>query len=151
MNINLVKCDILEIDCQVICHQVNCMGAMRSGVAKAIREKWPAVYETYLLGLKLKSETLGTISVADVDKNKHVVNMYSQYEYGYDGKRYTSYDAFCSCLEEIKAFAIYNDIKSIAFPYNIGCCRGGANWNVIYAMIESVFKDTEIDIYICQL
>ena len=151
MKIIHVKCDILEIDCQVICHQVNCMGAMRSGVAKAIREKWPAVYETYLLGLKLKSETLGTISVADVDKNKHVVNMYSQYEYGYDGKRYTSYDAFCSCLEEIKAFAIYNDIKSIAFPYNIGCCRGGANWNVIYAMIESVFKDTEIDIYICQL
>lgn len=151
MNIINVKCDILEIDCQVICHQVNCMGAMRSGVAKAIREKWPAVYKTYLLGLKLKSETLGTISVADVDKNKHVVNMYSQYEYGYDGKRYTSYDAFCSCLEEIKAFAIYNDIKSIAFPYNIGCCRGGANWNVIYAMIESVFKDTELDIYICQL
>ena len=151
MKIIHVKCDILEIDCQVICHQVNCMGAMRSGVAKAIREKWPAVYKTYLLGLKLKSETLGTISVTDVDKNKHVVNMYSQYEYGYDGKRYTSYDAFCSCLEEIKAFAIYNDIKSIAFPYNIGCCRGGANWNVIYAMIESVLSDTELDIYICQL
>ena len=151
MNIINVKCDILEIDCQVICHQVNCMGAMRSGVAKAIREKWPAVYETYLLVLKLKSETLGTISVTDIDRNKHVVNMYSQYEYGYDGKRYTSYDAFCSCLEEIKAFAIYNDIKSIAFPYNIGCCRGGANWNVIYAMIESVFSDTELDIYICQL
>ena len=151
MKIIHVKCDILEIDCQVICHQVNCMGAMRSGVAKAIREKWPAVYKTYLLGLKLKSETLGTISVADVDRNKHVVNMYSQYEYGYDGKRYTSYYAFCSCLEEIKCFAIYNDIKSIAFPYNIGCCRGGANWNVIYAMIESVFNDTELDIYICQL
>ena len=151
MKIIHVKCDILEIDCQVICHQVNCMGAMRSGVAKAIREKWPAVYKTYLLGLKLKSETLGTISVADVDRNKHVVNMYSQYEYGYDGKRYTSYDSFCSCLEEIKALAIYNDIKSIAFPYNIGCCRGGANWNVIYAMIESVFNDTELDIYICQL
>ena len=151
MKIIHVKCDILEIDCQVICHQVNCMGAMRSGVAKAIREKWPAVYKTYLLGLKLKSETLGTISVTDVDKNKHVVNMYSQYEYGYDGKRYTSYDAFCSCLEAIKDFAIYNDIKSIAFPYNIGCCRGGANWNVIYAMIESVFSDTELDIYICQL
>ena len=151
MKIIHVKCDILEIDCQVICHQVNCMGAMRSGVAKAIREKWPVAYEIYLLGLKLKSETLGTISVADVDRNKHVVNMYSQYEYGYDGKRYTSYDAFCSCLEEIKAFAIYNDIKSIAFPYNIGCCRGGANWNVIYAMIKSVFSDTELDIYICQL
>lgn len=151
MKIIHVKCDILEIDCQVICHQVNCMGAMRSGVAKAIREKWPAVYKTYLLGLKLKSETLGTISVTDIDRNKHVVNMYSQYEYGYDGKRYTSYDAFCSCLEAIKDFAIYNDIKSIAFPYNIGCCRGGANWNVIYAMIESVFSDTELDIYICQL
>ena len=40
MRIIHVQCDILEIDCQVICHRVNCMGAMRSGVAKAIREKW---------------------------------------------------------------------------------------------------------------
>ena len=45
--IRYVKGDITESNCDIICHQVNCRGAMNSGVAKAIREKWPEVYEQY--------------------------------------------------------------------------------------------------------
>ena len=39
--------DITESGADIICHQVNCMGAMNSGVAKAIRKKWPQVYNEY--------------------------------------------------------------------------------------------------------
>ena len=38
---------LLEADVDYICHQVNCMGRMNSGVAKAIRERWPIVFTTY--------------------------------------------------------------------------------------------------------
>lgn len=41
------KGNILDSGADVICHQVNCQGAMNSGVAKAIREKWPVVYKAY--------------------------------------------------------------------------------------------------------
>lgn len=36
--------NIITIQEGVIAHGVNCTGAMNSGVAKAIREKWPEVY-----------------------------------------------------------------------------------------------------------
>jgi hypothetical protein len=38
--------------------------------------------------------------------------------------------------------------KSVAFPYKMSSDRGGADWNVVLAMIESVFKNTDITIEI---
>lgn len=133
--------NILDSGADLICHQVNCQGAMNSGVAKAIREKWPRVYEEYS---KLTHfEMLGHIQVVYLgEENGHskgVINMFAQAGYGYDGHRYTSYDAFWSCLGEIKKYI--NPEKTIAFPARIGCVRGGANWEVIFTMIDVVFGD----------
>lgn len=36
--------NLLDAKNGIICHQVNCQGKMNSGVAKAIREKYPRVY-----------------------------------------------------------------------------------------------------------
>ena len=47
--VHYVKGDVTKSDCDIICHQVNCQGVMNSGVAKAIREKWPEVYDNYKL------------------------------------------------------------------------------------------------------
>ena len=62
--------------------------------------------------------------------------MFAQDGYGYDGRRYTSYDAFWACLGEITKTVPKG--STIAFPDHIGCCRGGANWEVIRTMIEVV-------------
>ena len=39
--------NLLDSNADIIIHQVNCQGAMNSGVAKAIREKWPIVFDKY--------------------------------------------------------------------------------------------------------
>ena len=80
---------------------------------------------------------LGTCQYLDVEvSGKTVINMFSQEYYGYDGRRYTSYDAFWACLGEIAKTVPKG--STIAFPDHIGCCRGGANWEVIRKMIEVV-------------
>ena len=140
--------NILDSGADIICHQVNCQGKMNSGVAKAIREKWPQVYEEYSKLMHL--EMLGHIQTVYLgEENGHskgVINMFAQYTYGYDGRRYTSYDAFWSCLGEIKKYI--NPEKTIAFPARIGCVRGGANWNVIMKMIEEVLgEDYNVEIW----
>ena len=166
------KMDICDSQCDFICHQVNCRGAMNSGVAKAIREKWPVVYDNYKEKCNKAKHSIGTMyeeygfcdfSLADLilgsiqvvalyddyyktTKHQHVINMFSQDGYGYDGKRYTSYDAFWSCLGQIRK--VVPEGKSIAFPYKIGCCRGGANWEVIYKMIEEVLGN-DYTVHIC--
>ena len=38
----------------------------------------------------------------------------------------------------------------IAIPYLMGCHRGGGDWNVVYAMIEKIFKDSKNDVLICE-
>ena len=89
---------------------------------------------------------LGEIQLVPVDIDKTVINMFSQQYYGYDGKRYTSYDAFWNCLNLIKENVPKG--SKIGFPYRIGCGLGGANWPVIETMIERVLnKDYQVYIY----
>ena len=163
--INVIKGNLLETDCDYICHQVNCMGKMNSGVAKAIREKWPVVFEQYeelcdswhawahahydkKPEQRAVSVMLGIAQLVPISETQTVINLFGQGFYGYDGMRYTSYDAFWMGLGEIK-----NKVpkgSKIAFPYNIGCCRGGANWEVIYAMIVADLNE-DYDIYFYKL
>ena len=151
--------NILDSGADIICHQVNCQGKMNSGVAKTIREKWPDVYIKYMEsneiiwdkahehGRMIWNHMLGQIQVVFIadKKTMAVVNMFAQENYGYDGRRYTSYDAFWSCLGEIKRNI--NPGLRIAFPARIGCVRGGANWNVILKMIEEVLGDYNVEIW----
>ena len=145
--INYIKGNLLDSDCNFICHQVNCQGKMGSGIAKQIRDRWPEVYSNY--ARVVDSKMLGKIQILYIEDanipRQCVVNMFAQENYGYDGVRYTSYDAFWNCLNELK-----NQIPrgaTIAFPYKIGCGLGGANWEIIEKMIDVVFKDYGVFIY----
>ena len=153
------KGNLLESDCDYICHQVNCQGKMNSGIAKQIREKWPVVYKNYMEKYNIlngvSAALLGDIQIVGLwdnyyatDFHQSVINMFSQEHYGYDKRRYTSYDAFWNCLNLIKRY-IPTD-KKIGFPYNIGCGLGGANWNVILTMIDTVLADYTVEIYVLE-
>ena len=36
---------------------------------------------------------------------------------------------------------------SVCFPYKIGCCNAGGDWNKIYAIIEEIFDDYPFTLY----
>lgn len=144
--IHYITGDLLKSDCKLICHQVNCKYTMGSGIAKQIKIAFPKVYSEY----KNNKPVMGDILSVDVaESKKFIVNMYAQNNYGI-GKRQTDYEAFYQCLEKIHLLtsqdsSLFNE--TIAFPYKIGCFRGGANWNIIKTMIEEVFFDREVYIY----
>lgn len=142
--IKIVNGDLLDAEENLIIHQVNCMGKMNSGVAKAIREKWSKVYDRYSLMCEnyVSLELLGQVQsvLVNKDNRQYVINMFSQHEYGYSGERYTNYEALYRCLEQVANVARSHNF-SVALPYNMGCDRGGANWNIVYTMIEEVFKN----------
>ena len=139
MSITYKNGDILNAPEPYICHQVNCMGVMGAGLAKQIRERWPAVYDVYKL--RANSDMLGKITLVNIQNGDHitsVVNMFAQNDYGRD-RRYTSYDAFWCCLGEIREKIPKG--SSIAFPNKIGCGLGGGDWTVIETMINVVLGD----------
>lgn len=147
--VRYVKGDITTSNCNIICHQVNCQGKMNSGVAKAIREKWPRVYEEYYETYKQfhsqNQSPLKMTLMSDISKTQKVANMFAQEFYGYNGQRYTDYEAFYQCLCAILHCSGPQD--TIAFPYKIGCVRGGANWKIIKTMIEEVLAERDVTFY----
>lgn len=156
--------NLLDAQTDVIAHQVNCRGVMGSGVAKQIKERWPVVFETYKHALhptkvaaalypKL-NRILGNCQLVDRTGNNSgewVANLFAQHDYGRDNKRYTNYEALYTSLSSLKEQMDQEYLTSVSFPYKMSSDRGGADWNIVLAMIESVFKDTNITIEIWKL
>lgn len=148
MSITIKNGDLFTTDAMYICHQVNCRGKMGSGIAKTIREKFPDAYEEYCLMCRYADfprDLLGFSQIVAVN-DKLIVNMFAQENYGHDGKRYTSYNAFRRCLQTLKN-AVPAGYK-IAFPYGIGCGLGGGDWARIFAIItEELAGEYEVEIW----
>lgn len=149
--------NLLDAQTDVIAHQVNCQGVMGSGVAKQIRDKWPRVYDSYVSYcydyITCTNELLGECQLVQINDNQHVANLFGQNYYGRDGKRYTSYDGIYDALISLAVQMMDNGMESVALPYNMSSCLGGADWEVILAMIKSlyVFGNTNITIEIWKL
>lgn len=144
MSVKIIDGDLFSTSARFICHQVNCMGRMGSGVAKQVRAKYPEAYLAYKE--RHGEDMLGISQFIPCHDGKVVVNMFAQKNYGYDGKQYTSYDAFRKCLDWISQIAAPND--TIAMPYKIGCGLGGGDWDVIYSLIsETIGKSHTVELW----
>lgn len=149
MSIVFKNGDMFSSNADILCHQVNCMGRMGSGIAKTVREKFPNVYEEYMALCHSDGMTPDTLLGATqfVKCGTQVIaNLFAQRNYGYDGRQYTDYKAFRRCLQYIRGYATAG--SSIAFPHGIGCGLGGAKWEIIVAMIqEELGNDYEIEVW----
>ena len=142
--VKIVKGSILDADCDVIVHQVNCRGCMGKGLAKSIRDKYPMVYPEYLkVANKLGRLALGQVLTVEVAPGKYVANLFGQDGFGYVG-RYTDYEAFEQALHTMNA--CYQGLK-VGFPMYIGCGLGGGDWNIIYSLIEKCTPNLNVYIY----
>lgn len=147
----IVNEDLLKSKEEIIGHQVNCQGVMRSGIALQIKNKFPEAYNSYIKKVKSFSNVnnlLGEVDFAKVKPNNRIIaNLFGQKYYGYDRDiQYTDYDALIKCLSKLKDYAQKNNL-TVALPYNIGCDRGGGDWNYVYSIIDKIFEDYEITLY----
>ena len=145
--------NIVDADEHFILHQVNCQGKMGKGVAKAIRDKWPEVnreYVEYCNEYKKYNlnNLLGKIQFVSVF-NHIIINAFGQFYYGNEEQRYSNYEAVYNYLERTKDRIITcSSYRTLAIPYKMACGLGGGNWDVVLAMIKSIFKNSDIEITI---
>lgn len=146
--IKIIEGNIVDSQAKVVCQQVNCQGEMNSGVAKAIRDKYPHIYESYKEFCEKRNEEnlplMGMVHFNTIDNKQVYINMFAQDKHGYDGEQYTNYDALQQCFEKVKV--VLKD-RSVAFPYKVGCGLGGGDWNVVLKMIETVFADYNVELW----
>jgi len=136
---------------QILCHQVNCQGVMGSGVAYQVRRIYPHVYQQYrefVQKIGDADELLGHCQIVPSNgmfPRHDIANLFAQKFYGTDGKKYTSDKAFEQALRNL---SLMSQGRPLAFPYLIGCNRGGGSWAVIYSLIERVLPN---DVFIYKL
>lgn len=148
--IKFISSDLLLTDADIIAHQVNSFGVMGAGVALQIKNKYP---EAFLEYKQLCSnyhnkftDLQGTVQIIDVN-GKLIANLFSQNGISRT-YRTTSYESLYTCLIKLKRYALLNH-KSIAIPYKIGCGLAGGDWsNCVYKLIERVYKDSDVTLYI---
>lgn len=153
--------DLFQSDADVIVHQVNCRGVMGSGVAKQVKKYFPDTFMAYSNMCKRYAaagsteELLGQALFVIEGVGGHevgIANLFSQFDYGYDKKLYTNYNAFREALQDMKTqlllfcHRLTRDPR-IAIPYRIGCDRGGGDWDTVYKIIEEELSDFDVTLY----
>jgi ATP-dependent DNA helicase PIF1 len=137
-HIQYINGNILTATEDLIAHQCNCQTTTGMGLAKAIFDRYP-YSNTYRQRLVTRTHgTPGTIHVyGDGENERYVCNMYAQNSpHNRDETSHCRERWFMDCLNKMQLLKYSHDIKSIAFPYKIGCGLAGGNWNKYTDMLE---------------
>ena len=115
----------------VIVHGCNCQHAMDAGIARAIREQFPAAYEADLRTARGDRAKLGTISVAEVGPLA-IVNAYTQFHFRGGASGEAKYDAIRDAFRAVRRRFTG---RRIGYP-RLGTGLGGGDWALIASIID---------------
>lgn len=132
-----IKGDLFENleDHDAIAHGVNCVGAMASGIAAPIRQKYPTnhtVYRLFCAGGILQPGDILPV----VDGQTLVINMATQFAPGPDAK----YQHVANSAEQLYNFCYNAKVPVVKLP-RIGCGIGGLEWDIVASILTEAGKD----------
>ena len=154
--------NILSLQEGILVHGCNCQGVMGGGIAKLIRDKWPAVYNAYRtyhskVGLRLgdvvnvghlhwRGERKASRHLFDVHETLPerliVVNAMTQDDFGRDpGRVYVDYDGIEAAFSRIAILARDTGLP-VHFPL-IGCGLAQGKWDEVAQRIEKALPGVE--------
>ena len=151
MTVQYITRDITTVSKGIVAHGVNCSGAMTSGVAKAIRNRWPKAYESFMKYPK-GAKVLGQTDIVYIDDEDVIVaNCYTQVFYGYGGGKYADAGAVKTSMQRVMQIANLQSLH-VYIP-RIGCGLGGLQWDkdVEPTINELAEIYTRTNIYVCDL
>lgn len=158
--IEYIKGDVTLAPEFVILQGCNAQGKMNSGVAKAIRDKWPEVFAQYAFEADTQGLVLGEIYPCFVRgynqdgwsawhaPDKVIINGITQRYYGRDPNVvYVDYDAIAMVLFHTK-----NLLEKMRQPYlampKLGSGLGGGSWERIESIINRALPDYWVKVYV---
>jgi O-acetyl-ADP-ribose deacetylase (regulator of RNase III) len=128
----------------IILHGCNCFHTMGAGIAKYLKDKYPQIYTADCMTKRGDKDKLGTCSRAILNPNLHILNCYTQYNYGREKILYASYLAIEECCKQV--VAIYDPSWEIRMP-KIGCGLAGGDWNIVENIIKETLNKFNVLVY----
>ena len=146
---NEIKKDLTTVTDGIVAHGCNCAGGFGSGIAGAIKNKWPAVAVEFRCN-GTGVDLLGTIQRVQLAQDLIVANCYTQEFYGPGDRRYADPDAIEACLYQLLEIAMEAELD--LYIAKIGCGLGGLSWeHEVKEIYESVFTDAGINVFVCDI
>lgn len=135
--------DLLSVERGLIVHGCNAQGVMGSGVALAVKRKYPAAFREYQAAYFDRELRVGAIVPYLVSGSLEepilvIVNAITQEYYGTE-RRQVDYDGVRKCFEQVAELARKTKLYDVHFPL-IGCGLAGGDWNVVAPIIEETLE-----------
>ena len=130
-------------------HGCNCLKSFGKGIARSIKERYPAAYQADLNFPLNSKERLGGFSIAEMEKGI-IFNIYSQYSFQ-GAARNLNYEAIYTGLCLVRHEMEGRNLTKIALPYLIGCGLAKGDWRIVEKMIECAFQDSGIEVTLYKL
>lgn len=148
MKIKYIKGNLFATDIEHIVHGCNAQGVMGSGVARIVRDDYPAVYNFYVEQYNKYGLKLGDVQFVH-DNGKTIVNAITQHLYGKPAEptRFVDYDAVADCIKTVNQVLKLSGYTDVALPM-IGAGLGGGDWRVIEQIIEREMIDVQPVVYV---
>lgn len=128
-----------------IVHQTNTHKVMGAGLARSIGGLFPEA----LIALQNSNGDLGEVSRAQTDHGI-IFNITAQHLHGVGRK--TNYEAFYLAMKDVEFFCFQKKQKfRLGIPGGIGCGLGGGDWQIISAMLNSIFEKSDVNAIICKI
>lgn len=146
--ITYINGDIFTTDCKIIAHGCNCQGAYGAGIALTISKKYPKSKDAYVKKHHRDGWKLGEVQFVE-ENDKIIANCATQNYYGNavkSKKVYADYKAIDQVFKTLYQKCINEDL-TIAIPL-IGSGLAGGDWKTIESIINSIFIDREIKVYV---
>ncbi len=132
--------DLLGVNDGIIFHGVNARGVMGAGVAKAIRQRYPSVWQDYHAAFCAGRLRLGHVVWTKITASPKlaVASAVTQADYGRTpGRCYVDYDAIAQSAATVATLARRHGL-SISYPM-LGAGLGGGDWARISSLLEDAF------------
>lgn len=143
-----IKGDLFKAPQKILAHGCNCRGGFGSGVAGIMAKLHPKARSAYIHHHQTKGWKLGNVQYVE-SNGKIIANCATQDRYGNgqkDGIVYADYPAIETVMMKLKEYAKKNN-HEIAIP-KIGSKLANGDWNIIEQIINKVFHDTNIYVYV---
>lgn len=143
--------DIFNSNAQVLLNPVNCVGAMGAGLAKAFKEKFPAVNSAYVRDCNIGIYKPGDCHLYHAGNGLWIANVATKNHWKDPSKKEWVIESIKNLVKELHAKESFsangNRFHSIAIP-RIGCGLGRLNWKDIRPLIIRELKNQPYDIWL---
>lgn len=158
MSYEIINKDLTTVERGIIVHGCNCQGVMGSGVAKALRSKWPQIFTSYKRmcdNCVSRNNLLGGVSMVQINSELHIANAFTQLYYGKDGRKYADPEAIVTALSSVNGFAAgwastFDVMMDIYLP-KIGCGLGGLDWDTeVEPIVRDISSRSGVQWFVCE-